>query len=102
MHKHITPYFYFTLLSIAVIFITMVLVFSFKSLLNNAYAESPFFSPQEMRDPYNDWKVRLPGNKWIPAPDGNNNVDLLAINYFSEGQFLNSTLWLNSPNRKPS
>lgn len=77
------------------------LLFYSITLSNVVNTDSPSFGQQEIKNTPENWKVRSSNGDWIPAADGSSNTDILAINYFSDGQFLNATLWLNGPVGNP-
>src|SRR5207247_721981 len=57
------------------------------------YASSPSFVRQEIRDGTNDsWDHTK--NEFI---SGNKFADLSAVSYYSDGQFLNATLFMRDP-----
>jgi hypothetical protein len=69
--------------------------------LSNIFA-SPQFPEQEIIDDTSDW-IELDSRKSISA--GDRFTDIISIDYFSDGKFFNSTIWLlfpfkESPNRE--
>jgi hypothetical protein len=70
----------------------------------NAYADSPSFTRQEITDNLHD-EIRLNGCKPLLANLTNvgyrysldYSSDIDSINYFSNGKTLNATIWLNGP-----
>ncbi len=65
-----------------------------------AFTTSPSFSQQEIIDETSQW-IDL-SNKQLTSA-GDRYTDIVAVNYFSNKNFLNATLWLLAPfNEKPS
>ena len=59
-----------------------------------SFADTPAFPEQEIRDDDGDWvniKTRQPAINEFGVPD------ITSVNYFSDGKFLNATLWLSKP-----
>jgi hypothetical protein len=83
------------LISIAIIFILVVLLVSY-SLFCNAFAASPAFDQIFLTDAQvgkNDW-VQTYGNDSTHLKSDYTNI--LAVDYVSDGKNLNATLWLKS------
>lgn len=62
--------------------------------LNFTFADSPSFPEQEIVDKVGDWvsmKTRQAANNEFRVPD------ITSVDYFSDGKFLNATLWLSKP-----
>ena len=59
-----------------------------------AFAISPFFPQEEITNYQHDW-VNMTNKE--ASPNGDPSTDILAVDYFSDGHFLNATLWLYSP-----
>ncbi len=68
--------------------------FSAASVFKTAYASSsPSFEIQEMINENRNW-FQTYGNSDLNLK--NNYTDILAVNYFSDGEALKATLWLNA------
>ena len=68
------------------------LVFLYVSFLEEkAFALSPSFSRQEIKDRPLDWRDI---DRQKTTDEGNPFTDIRRVNYFSDGNFLNATLWL--------
>jgi hypothetical protein len=62
--------------------------------VNSKWASgSPNFGNQEVRDEPFDWVDML--HNRVSTISGHPSLDILAVNYFSNGYLLNSTLWLS-------
>jgi len=71
-----------------------------------SFGVSPSFGHQEVRDPFRDL-IDMKCSKAVPkdvdmikcahAHRGNQSTDILAVDFFSNGRFLNATIWLVSP-----
>jgi hypothetical protein len=82
----------------------LILIFSFAFLfilvLSISYnsqrvlSESPSFRFEEIKDPFTDW-FNLDSKNY--SKDGIPSTDILSVNYLSDGNMLNSTLWLSGP-----
>src|SRR6478609_1567291 len=68
-------------------------------------AASPSFVHQEIRDPFRDiidikclkdLPKGIDANKCEHTHEGNQSTDIIAVDYFSNGRFLNATIWLVS------
>ena len=59
-----------------------------------AIVSSPAFTDQQISDEQQDW-IKMTENQ--SYHEGNRATDILAVNYFSNGYFLNATLWLYFP-----
>jgi hypothetical protein len=62
--------------------------------LNNSFADSPSFPEQEIVDKTGDWistRTRHTATNEFRVPD------ITSVDYFSDGKFLNATLWLSKP-----
>jgi hypothetical protein len=80
--------------SVAVVLLILSLSFvSKRSLFNTSIAQSPSFGLQEL---INDNRngVQTYGNN--DSQLKSSYTDILAVNYISDGQTLNTTFWLNS------
>ncbi len=67
--------------------------------LTFSFAYSPPFLEQQILDDKRDWvnmKTRQPEKNEFRVPD------ITSVNYFSDGKFLNATLWLSKPFNEPS
>ena len=79
------------------IFPLIVLSAVFIYFTHDLYALSPLVPFQEYRDEPLDW---LDGkNNFSRVITGLPSTDLFAVNYFTDGQSLNATLWLTNPFR---
>lgn len=84
----------YDLSSIAVVSFILLLSFLSKDFLqNDAMALSPTFELQELINENRDW-VQTYGNS--NAYLKSSYTDILAVNYISDGQILNTTIWLYS------
>jgi hypothetical protein len=86
---------------VPVILITLLLILisGSSSLLFQGFAMSPAFDESLISDLYLD---NQGGIDWIQTPGNKTDqlmsdfADILAVNYFSNGETLNTTLWLES------
>lgn len=78
---------------IIITLLTLLLLLSLNPFNEKAYALSPSFGLQEIINENRHW-VQTYGNS--DADLKSNYTDLLAVNYISDGKFLNATLWLAS------
>jgi hypothetical protein len=67
------------------------------SLFNDVFAFSPSFPRQEIKDEPFDWRDM---DKQNYTTMGDLVTDLRRVNYFSDGEVLNSTLWLSERTEK--
>jgi hypothetical protein len=93
---------YITVFSIFIYFgISMILLIVFSSFVCPLYAFSPAFPLQQIQDDSNDWinmDTKQPAlSKGYFAPDYMGITDIRQVSYFSDGQFLNATLWTYLP-----
>jgi hypothetical protein len=80
--------------------IILVLVFLVSQLVCSALAASPVFTRHYMKDGLFDW---LDVNRRTKTVQGEPATDLVGVSYFSNGQTLNSTVWVLAPFiRQPS
>src|SRR5688500_11597745 len=77
-----------TLLSIALITSTTS---SYKILVQDAFSIPPSFQRQEITPGSGNWFNMTSGRS---ASRGPNYIDIQSISYFSNGRYLNATLWL--------
>jgi len=70
------------------------------------FAASPSFGHQEIRDPFRDLidmkclkhlPKTIDTNKCVHTYEVNQSTDIIAADFFSNGMFLNATIWLVSP-----
>lgn len=61
---------------------------------SNDPVASPAFSNEEIIDPRNDW-INLDSKNYTKG--GDRSTDIVSVDYFSEGETLNATLWLYFP-----
>jgi hypothetical protein len=71
---------------------TLIVIFEF--LPSKVFAFSPSFVRQEVKDAADDWWDHYQQNF---TSGYNNFADISAVSYFSDGRFLNATLFLRSP-----
>ncbi len=89
-------------------FVTILLSFNICSTIQSVYALSPSFSLQQIQDDSNDW-INMNSKQLVTSKHHFNfdNIkmgiaDIRQVSYFSDGQFLNATLWTSFPfNEKP-
>ena len=88
------------------VFIILVMLFTISLITlllgitdipKNAFALSPYFGKQEMRDPSLDWvnmntKQPVTSTKSLPYF-----TDIISVDYYSDGKILNATLWTFLP-----
>ena len=84
MHKLNINYIYF--------FAIDVIIFLLLHTLSNVFA-SPLFE-QEIIDDTSDW-VNLDSREFVRT--GDRYTDIVSVDYFSDGRFFNSTIWLLFP-----
>jgi hypothetical protein len=72
----------------------LILVLSFLYNSQRVLSESPSFRFQEINDPFTDW-INLDSKNY--SKDGIPSTDILSVNYRSNGNILNSTIWLSGP-----
>ncbi len=58
------------------------------------YAYSPSFYFQEIKDKRSDW-INLTDKQYIV--NNEHSIDILSVDYISDGKFLNATIWLSAP-----
>lgn len=81
--------------SLLIPLLTAVLLSS--SLSPQKIFASPQFSRQEVLDPANDW---FDMGRRVPSSSERltfNSTDIRAVDFFSDGKYLNATLWINAP-----
>lgn len=74
-----------------------VIIIVFLLILSNqviVLAQSPIFKFQEVNDPNLDW-IDLDNKKF--SKQGERSTDILSVDYNSNGNMLNSTIWLYYP-----
>jgi hypothetical protein len=67
----------------------------YNPLIREAFATSPSFGYQEIRNEPFDWIDMM--HKHVRSISGDPSTDILGVNYFSDGKTLNATLWLFAP-----
>jgi hypothetical protein len=72
----------------------IVLTVLCNSLIHPTFTESPSFHRQQIIDDRNDW-INLETRNFTKI--GDRSTDILAVDYSSNGKFLNATLWLFFP-----
>jgi hypothetical protein len=82
---------YYLLISLGIFFIVIILINGY--LLINTFA-SPSLSRQEITDENTDWYI-TPGSSKTLCEAYTIFPDLESVSYFSNGKFLNITMWLN-------
>ena len=95
---------FFLALFFVILLITLfiyVAVF-FKITIQEAFSISPSFGHQENRDAPFDIKdvkcIKASGlNNCEITRKGNQSIDILSIDFSSDGRFLNASVWLISP-----
>jgi hypothetical protein len=65
--------------------------FLYSNYLDRVVALSPSFPREEIRDRPFDWRDI---DKQEGTLEGNPYTDIRRVNYFSDGKYLNATLWL--------
>jgi hypothetical protein len=70
---------------------TICLVFNNVCFLEEVLALSPSFSRQEIKDRPLDWRDI---DKQETTDEGSPFTDIRRVNYYSDGEYLNATLWL--------
>jgi hypothetical protein len=101
------------ILSLFVLIIIIILVY--ESLFYEVFASSPSFARQGIEDAASDWSStikniasNLPVNKTENTVECKQGVqyflspDIVGVNYFSDGETLNATIWLSSPFEEPT
>jgi hypothetical protein len=79
-------------LQFVILVLTLICVeILYLSYLDRAVALSPSFPREEIRDRPFDWRNI---DKQEGTLDGNPYTDIRRVNYFSDGKYLNATLWL--------
>jgi hypothetical protein len=79
----------------AILLITLLL--SKTDIPKNAFALSPYFGKQEIRDPSLDW-VDMKTKQPVTSTEGRPYfTDILSVDYYSDGKILNATLWTFLP-----
>ena len=71
-----------------------VIVLLSQYVQDNALAESSF-TIQEIKDPRGDWINT--NTKQFDSTQGERSTDILAVDYYTNSDFLNATLWLYFP-----
>jgi uncharacterized membrane protein YuzA (DUF378 family) len=79
------------LLCVISVFTLICLAFLYVTFLNGVFALSPSFPRQEIKDIPLDWRDI---DKQKPTDEGSQFTDIRRVNYFSDGKYLNATLWL--------
>jgi hypothetical protein len=72
----------------------VVLILSFNLWTNGVFAQSPSFPRQQIIDDRNDW-INMETRNFTKG--GDRSTDILAVDYSSDGKFLNATIWLFFP-----
>ena len=85
-HKELSIIFGFVFLFI------LILAFSYN--WQRVLSESPTYRFQEINDPLADW-INLDTKNY--SKDGIPSTDILSVDYLSNGNILNSTIWLSGP-----
>jgi hypothetical protein len=85
---------YYVILYVFGFLILILLSQSLSIITHKVFAISPSFAIQEITDPPNDW-VNMTTKQHTQNSDPS--TDILSVNYFSDGKFLNATLWLTFP-----
>lgn len=87
-------------IQLLVILILNLIIICNSSSIPNIFGVSPSFGHQEIRDAHFDLidMNKCPGsiNSCDSIQEGNQSIDISAIDYFSDSKFLNVTLWLRS------
>jgi hypothetical protein len=98
-----TKQYQYFLVFLPLLIISVILLSNFLSCY--VFAASPSFGYREIRDPFRDLidmkclkdlKV-VATNKCVHTNERNQSTDIIAVDFFSNGRFLNATIWLVSP-----
>src|SRR5215211_648831 len=72
----------------------VLIILLFNLCIHDVLAESPSFSRQQIIDDRGDW-ISLETRNFTKS--GDRSTDILAVDYSSNGKFLNATIWLFFP-----
>jgi hypothetical protein len=72
----------------------VLLIILLNHCIHDVFAESPSFPRQQIIDDRNDW-VNVETRNFTKS--GDRSTDILAVDYSSNGKFLNATIWLFFP-----
>jgi hypothetical protein len=75
-----------------IVFVTLIFLIAY--IPHKIFAISPAFPGQEITDDQKDW-INMTNKE--PSSKGDRSTDILAADYFSDGNILNATLWLYFP-----
>src|SRR5215208_5242946 len=102
------------ILSLFILF-TIIILLSYDPLFHEVFALSPSFARQGIEDAASDWSLAtkniassLSLNKTETIAECRRGLeyflspDIVGVNYFSDGETLNATIWLSSSFEEPA